>query len=150
MWCTTSAPKVLGVQQHVAHHACVGDARLAVGESDGTGALQEADLGHLLAFEATGSGGHDVHVDDGAFARTPLHVVDERHLVDDGFGVGHAHDGRDAAGGGGKACGLQRLTMLLTRIAREDLAIDEPWRQHMALAIDYRSALRRVAAQVRS
>ena len=92
--------------------------------------------------------GHDVHVDDGPLARTPLHVVDERHLIDDGLGVGHAHDGRDAAGGRRKTRGLERLAVLLTRIAREDLAIDKPWRQHMALAVDDLSALRRIAPQM--
>ena len=48
--------EIPAVEQRVAHHLGVGDAGLAVGEGDRAGALQEADLGHLLAFETLGQG----------------------------------------------------------------------------------------------
>jgi hypothetical protein len=41
-----------------------------------------------------------VHVHDGVVAGAALDEVDERHLVDDGVGLGHDDHGRDASGGG--------------------------------------------------
>ena len=127
---------VLGVEQHVAHDARVGHARLAVGEGDGAGPLQQADLGHLLALEAPRHGRHDVHVDDGVVAGAALDEVDQRHLVDDGLGVGHDDDGGDAAGRRRVARGLQGLAVLLARLAGEHLHVDEAGAEHVALAVD--------------
>ncbi len=92
--------------------------------------------------------GHDVNVDDGVVAGAALDEVDERHLIDDRLGVGHDDDGRDAAGGGGVARGLQRFAMLVAGFAGEDLRVDQAGGEDMAVAIDDRGAVGRVAAQM--
>ena len=79
---------------------------------------------------------HGVHVDDGVVAGAALDEVDERHLVDDGFGVRHDDDGGDAAGRRRMAGGLQGLAVLKARLAGEHLRIDEAGAQHVALAVD--------------
>ncbi len=89
-----------------------------------------------------------MHIDDGALARTALHIVDEGHLVDDGLGIGHAYDGRDTAGGGGIARRLQRLAVFLAGIAGEHLHVDEAGCEHVALAVDDSGAIRCIPPQM--
>ena len=50
--------EIARVGQGAPHHLRIGDALDAVGEGDGAGGLQKADLGHLLAFEALGQRRH--------------------------------------------------------------------------------------------
>ncbi len=140
--------EVLGVEQRVAHDARVADARLAVGEGDRAGALQQSDLGQLRAFQALGHSGHGVHVDDRVVAGAALDEVDKRDLVDHGIGVGHDDDGGDAAGSGGVARRLQGLAVLVAGLAGEDLRVDKAGRQDVALAVDDLAAVGGVAAQV--
>ncbi len=142
--------EVLGVEQHVAHHARVGDGGLAVGEGDGAGPLEQADLGHLLALEPLGHRRHGVHVHDGVVAGAALDEIDERHLIDDRVGLRHDNHGGDAAGSGGMAGGLQRLAMLKAGLAGEHLRIDEPRGEDVPLAVDDGDAVGRVAAQMRA
>ena len=94
-------------------------------------------------------GRHDVHVDEGVVAGAALDEIDERHLVDDGLGVGHHDDGRDAAGRRGVAGRLQGLAVLLAGLAGEHLHVDQAGAQHVALAVDdLRALVRRVAPQM--
>ncbi len=109
--------EILGVGEHVPHHLGVGEARLAVGEGDGSGVAQETDLGHLLALQALGHRRHGMHVDARGVTRAAHDEVDQRHVVDDGLGIGHADDGGDAAGSRGPASGGQRLAVLMPRLA---------------------------------
>jgi hypothetical protein len=141
--------QITGVQQHVAHDAGVGHARLAVAEGDGASPLQQADLRHLVALQALGHGRHDVDVHERVVARAALDEVDQRHLVDDGLGIGHHHHGGHAAGRRGLTGGLERLAVLLTGLAGEDLHVDETGAKHVAPAVDDAGSLGRGAAQVR-
>ena len=129
--------EILGVGEHVPHHLGVGEARLAVGEGDGAGVAQETDLGHLLALQALGHRRHGMHVDARRVARAAHDEVDQRHVVDDGLGIGHADDGGDAAGGRGPARGGQRLAVLVPRLAGEHQHVDEAGSEHMTAAVDH-------------
>ena len=53
-WCMIERAEIAGIGQRAAHHGGVGDRVAAVGEGDGAGLAQQAELGHLLAGEALG------------------------------------------------------------------------------------------------
>ena len=128
--------EILGIGEHVAHHLGIGDARLAVGEGDRAGIVQQADLGHLLAHQPLGHRRHGVDVDQGGVARAPQDEIDQRHVVDHGLGVGHADDGGDAAGGRGLARGRQRLAVLMAGLAGRDHHVDQAGGEKTSAAID--------------
>ena len=100
------------------------------------GLAEQTDLGHLLAEEALGHGGHGVHMDERGIAGAPQDEIDQRDVVDHGIGIGHADDGGDAAGGGGTARRGQRLAVLVAGLAGKDHHVDEAGREHVAAAID--------------
>ena len=133
--------EVLGIEQHVAHHARVGHARLAVGEGDGAGPLEQADLGHLLALEPLGQRRHRLHMHDAGVARAPLHEIDHGRIVDGRRGVGLADDGGDAAGGGGLACGADGFAMFGAGLAHEGAHVDQPGGDNLAATVDVLGAL---------
>ena len=128
--------EILGVGEDVAHHLGVGEARLAIAEGDRARLMQEPDLGHLLALEAFGHGGHRVDIDEGGVARAPEDEVDQRHVVDDRLGIGHADDGGDATCRGGAACRGKRLAMLVARLSGEHHRVDQTGSKHAAGAVD--------------
>ena len=103
--------------------ACDGVA--AIGEGDGAGLAQQAELGHLLAGQAAGHGGCRMDVDGRRLAGGAQHELDQRHVVDGRLGVGHHDDGGDAARRGGLARRGDRLAVLGARLADEDAAVDE-------------------------
>ena len=77
--------EVAGVDQRAAHHLGVGDALHPVGEGDGAGGLEQADLGHLLALEALGQRRHGVHMHDAGVAGAALDEIDDGRIVDGGL-----------------------------------------------------------------
>ena len=83
-------------------------------------------------------------------ARAPLDVVDQRHVVDDGIGIGHADDGRDAARSGGLTGRAQGLAVLGSGLAGEDVHVDQAGADDVAGAVDDGGAVRRIAAQMPS
>ena len=107
-----------GIGQRAAHHPRIGDGALAVGEGDGAGFVQKADLGHHLAGQTLGQRGHRLDMDERGVARAPPDEIDQRNVVDDGIGVGHGDHGGDAARRGRLARGGQRLAMLVRRARR--------------------------------
>ena len=74
--------EIAGVGQRAAHHLRVGDAAVAVGEGDGAGGLQQADLGHLLAAHAFGQRRHRVDVDDRGVAGAAQDEIHRGRIVD--------------------------------------------------------------------
>jgi hypothetical protein len=128
--------EILGVGQRVAHDLGVGDAGFAVGEGDGARLAEQPDLGHLLAEQALGRGGHGVHVDERRVAGASQDEIDERDIVDDGIGIGHAGDRGDAARRRGAARCRERLAMLVSGFAGRDHHVDEARRKDETRAID--------------
>ena len=134
--------EIAGVGQRPPHHLRVGDAAVAIGEGDGAGGLQQADLGHLGAFHALGQRRHRVDVDNGGVARAAQDEIHRRGIVDHRFGIGLADDGGDAAGRGGLACGGKGLAMAGAGLADESAHVDQPGGHDLAGAIDDVGAFR--------
>ena len=118
------------------------DALRAVREGDRAGGLEQADLGHLLAFQALGQRRHRLHVHDRGVARAAQHEIDDRRIVDHRIGVGLADDGGDAAGGRGLARGGERLAIFGARLADEGAHVDQAGRDHAPVAVDDLGAFR--------
>ena len=74
--------EIAGVGQRAAHHLSIGHTFVAVGEGDGAGGLEQADLGHLLALHALGQRRHRMHMDDRGVARAAQHEVDDGGIID--------------------------------------------------------------------
>ena len=72
--------EVARIGQRAPHHLRIGDALVAIGEGDGAGGFEQADLGHLLAAHALGQRRHRVDVDDRGVAGAAQHEVDGAEL----------------------------------------------------------------------
>ena len=128
--------EIAGVGQRAAHHLRIGDAAVAIGEGDGAGGLQQADLGHLLAAHALGQRRHRVDVDDRGVAGAAQHEVDGGRIVDDRRGIRLADDGGDAAGGRRLARGGKGLAVAGAGFADKGAHVDQPGGDDLAGAID--------------
>ncbi len=137
--------EIAGVSERAPHHLRIGHALVAVGEGDRAGRLEQADLGHLLAFEPFGQRRHRMHVHDRGVARAAQHEIHRRRIVDDRRCVRLADDGGDAAGRGGLACRCQRLAVAGAGLADEGAHVDETGRDQLAAAIDHVGAFRHAA-----
>ncbi len=128
--------EVACIGQRAAHHLRVDDASCPVGEGNGAGGLEQADLRHLVAVAALGQRRHGMDVDDGGIARAAEHEVDDRRVVDDRGGFGLADDGGDAAGGRGVARRGERLAVARAGFPDERAHVDQAGRHHLSAAID--------------
>jgi len=120
------------------HHAL-----RALGEGDGACGPQEADLGHLVAFEPLGECSHRMDVHDRVVARAAEHEVDGCGIVDRRIGFGLADDRGDAACGCRVARGSQRLAMFGAGLADEGAHVDQAGGHDLAVHIDDLGAFRR-------
>ena len=134
--------EIAGIGQRAAQHLRIGDALCAVGEGDGAGGLQQADLGHFFAGEALGQRRHRMHMHDRGVAGAAQHKVDGGRIVDRRRGVGLADDGGDAARGGRFAGRGERLAMAGARLADEGAHVDQARRNDLAVAIEDLGAFR--------
>ncbi len=134
--------EIARIGEGAAHHLGVGHAPGAVREGDGAGGLEQADLGHFLAFEPLGEGCHRLHMHDRGVACAAQDEVDDRRIVDGGGGVGLAHDGGDAAGRGGLARRRNGLAVFGAGFADEGPHVDQAGRHQAALAVDDLGAFR--------
>ena len=128
--------EIARIGERAAHHLGVPHRLEAVGEGDGPRLLQQAELGHLLPEQALGDGGGRQDVDARRIARPAQHEIHDGRPVDDRVGVGHAHEGGDAAGGRRRAGARQGLAMLGAGLAHEGAQVDEPGAEDVAGAID--------------
>ena len=111
--------EIAGISQRAAHDLCVGDALRTVGEGDRARRLQQADLGHLFAFEALGDRSHRMHVHDGVCrARGAGRSRRSRDHRSAGDGVGLANNGGDATGSRCLARGGEGLATIRRRARR--------------------------------
>lgn len=107
-----------------------------VGEGDGAGIEQEADLGHLPARAPLGECCHRQDADRSCLDRAALEEFELLGRVDRRQGVGPGHDRRDAARGCGCAGGAETLLVPLAGLAHLDPDVDDPGRQTAAAAVD--------------
>src|SRR6516225_10137000 len=116
----------LAVFHRAPHDLGADDRRAVVGEGDGAAFDESADLGEFLAVSALGDGadGKDVGV-AGAFG-LQIDELRRRLAVQRRLGVGHAGDGRDAAGQRRRRAGADRLVLLAARFAQVDVHVDQP------------------------
>lgn len=113
-----------GVLHGAEADAGLGDAVAIVADGHGAGAEHEADLGELFAGAALGDGADGVDLAGGGAGL----AADEFDLgvgVEGGGGVGHAGDGREAAGDRGGTAGLDGFALLLAGLAEVDVHVDE-------------------------
>ena len=134
--------EVARIGQGPAHHLGIGHASRPIGEGDGAGGAQQADLGHLLPAQTLGERRHRMDVHDGGVAGATQHEVDDRRVVDDRRGFRLTHDRGHAAGGGGAARRSQRLAVLGPGLADEGAHVDETRRNDPAAAVDGLGSLR--------
>ena len=128
--------EIARIGQRAAHDLGAAHRMRAVGEGDGAGFLQQADLGDLAAFEPFGDGRRRQHPHARGVAGATLEEVDDRRFVDGRIGVGRRHDRRHAAGGGRRARRRDRLAMLGAGLADEDTHVDEARGDDVARTID--------------
>ena len=110
-----------------------------VGEGDGAGVEEEADLGHLAAFAALGQRRHRQHVDRARLDGAAVQELERLRGVDRRPGVGAGDDGGDAAGGGGGAGGAEALLVALAGLADLDADVDDAGGEAAAAAVDARA-----------
>ncbi len=132
----------IGIGERAAQHAGIGDRAVAVGEGDGAGLLQQADLGHRLASEALGECRRRCYPHLCGSGGAAQDEVDQRRLVDHRLGVRHHDDGGDAAGQRGVARRFQRLAIFAARLAGEDARVDQSRRQYQTFGIDHLGIVR--------
>ena len=124
------------IGQRPPHHLRIGDAPVAVGESDRARGLQQADLRHLQAEHAFCQRRHRVNFDDRGVAGAAQDKIHRRRIVDRGRGVRLADDGGDAAGRRGLARRRKRLAMAGAGLADKGAHVDQPGGDDLAGAID--------------
>jgi hypothetical protein len=133
--------KIAGISERPTHDLRVGDALGAVGEGNGAGGLEQADLGHFLALESLGDRRHRVHVHDGVVARAAQHKINRGRVIDRRRRIGLTDNGRNAAGRRGLAGRGKGLAAGFPGFADEGAHVDQARRDHFAAAIDDISAL---------
>ena len=126
-----------GIGKRAAQDARVGNRAVAIGEGDGAGFAEQANLGHALALERVGEGGHRRDADLCSGGSAALDEIHQRGLIDHRIGVGHGDDGGDAARRCRFAGGSKRLAMLAAGFARKDAHVDQARREDETFAVDH-------------
>ena len=85
---------------------------------------------------------------DSIVAPAPLDEIDERHLVNDGLGIGHHDDCGHSAGCSGVTRGLEAFAVLLTGFAGEHLGVYQAGSKHVIAAGDDGGAVGSVPPQM--
>ena len=132
-----------GVGQGTPHHPGVGERLVAVGEGDGAGRLEQADLGQLPALQPLGHGGVGVDLAELHLPRAAGQELDHRRLVDRRVGVGQDRHAGDAAGGRGRRAAVDPLLVLGAGLAELHPHVDQARRQAQALGVDHLGTARR-------
>ncbi len=135
------------IGQGAAHHLHVAHRMESVGEAERAAIGQQRHLHQILALQPLGQGAVAIDLHAPGLARASRNELDAGHVVDDRLGIGQAHHRGDAAGRRRQAAGLDRLLVLLARLAQLHAHIDETGRQHMAVAILDLGIVRRVGAR---
>ena len=107
----------------------------AVGKGQGASLAQQAHLDQLLALQALGHGAIDENLDQFHLAGTAGDELDHGHVVDDRAGVRQSYQRGDTARGRSAGDAVQRLLMLLARLAELGAHVDQTGGQTMAVAI---------------
>ena len=121
-----------------ATHEFVGlDAIAVVGNGDDAHAFERADGCEGLTLHAHGDAAGGEDFDDGVTADSVVDELDGAGVVGDGGRVGHAHDGGEAAGGGGARAGADGLLVRLAGFAEVDVDIDEAGAGDEPVGVDF-------------
>ena len=123
-WASTTPGRLAAYSMRPAHQAGVGDAGAVVGEEPHAELGHLAERGELLPRPADGDGARGAHVARRGAAELE-HLAHDAGVVDGRDGVGHGEDARVAAEGGGPGAGLDRLGLLLARLAQVAVEVDE-------------------------
>ena len=128
--------EIARIGQRAAHRLRVGDAQRAVGEGDGAGLGEQADLGDLAPLEPLGQRRGRQHPHLGGGAGAAQDEIDHRGIVDRRIGVGPRHQRRHPARRRGGAGGGDGLAMLRARLADEGAHVDQAGGDDVAAAFD--------------
>ena len=127
-------------QQRVLHAVAV------VGEEAHPGVGELGERRQLLARPADRDAAGRQHLAQPGRLTLGPHEVDDATRVLGRVGVRHRHDGRVATERGGPGPGLDRLGLLLARLAQVGVEVDEPRRHDAAAGIEHRVGVAEVGS----
>ncbi len=122
--------------QRLAHDAVVENGLAVVGDRDGSGGLQRAEIGERGALAAAGRGRNGKHIDDGA-ALGLTQPLDPLDRIDNRNRIRHGADGSKSARSRSRGAGRNRLFVRLARLAQVHMQIDEAGRNDESAGIEF-------------
>jgi hypothetical protein len=126
--------EIAGIFHGAAEDAGIAQRPGGIGDGHSTCLFQEAELGHLFAFQPLGNCRHGIDADIGCVEGTPADEVDDRGIVHDRVGGRLDDDACHAASRCGARGRLQRFAVLAAGFAGKHAHVDKAGNEQLPLA----------------